>query len=334
MKGIDIKELNISMTTQMVELLMKRQEKEIESFKDLLNDKLDRKEILSKLDEYFAKDKIVGFGAFNEEKLVGYMFGQIKFDGTRGKHVWIPYEGIAAEGIVEEIIWKLYAEASKHWLDWGCFSHYVSAPIGDQRYVSIFQRLSFAFEQVHAILDINKYKPFEASEGIKVRLGNKEDADIISGMADIIFSFQNASPVYTPAYPDYVFKVRKGYRGIVDDEDIILLFAEKNGKELGFQEYEPCDINLMVPENAIELSIAGTFATEMGRGVGKKLMNEAAILLKEKGYQYIVNDWRITNISSSTFWPKCGFIPVYYRMQRVIDPRVAWANFNNPVLKR
>lgn len=55
MKGIDIKELNANMTAQMAELLMKRQQREIESFKDLLNDKLDKKEILSKLDEYFAK---------------------------------------------------------------------------------------------------------------------------------------------------------------------------------------------------------------------------------------------------------------------------------------
>ena len=334
MKGINIKELNASMTAQMAELLMKRQQREIESFEDLLNDKPDIKETISKLDEYFANDKIVGFGAFSGEKLVGYLFGQIKFDEIRSKHAWVPYEGMAAEENVEELIWNLYAETSKCWLDWGCFSHYVSAPIGDQRYVGTFQRLSFAFDQVHAILDINKYKPFEASEDISVRLGNKEDADIVGGMSDIILSFQNASPGYTPTSPDFVFRIRKGYKGLADDEDAILLFAEKNGKEIGFQEFEPCDTDLMIPENAIELCIAGTFAAEMGKGVGKKLMNEAIKLLQEKGYRYIVNDWKITNISSSTFWPKCGFIPVYHRMQRVIDPRVAWANFNNPVLKR
>ncbi|HYE09379.1 MAG TPA: GNAT family N-acetyltransferase, partial [Patescibacteria group bacterium] len=219
MKGIDIRELNASMTAQMAELLMKRQQREIESFKDLLNDKLDIKKIVSKLDEYFANDKIVGFGAFSGEKLVGYLFGQIKFDETRSKHAWVPYEGLAAEENVEELIWNLYAEASKCWLDWGCFSHYVSAPIGDQRYVGTLQRLSFAFDQVHAILDINKYTPFEASEDISVRLGNKEDADIIGGMSDIILSFQNASPGYTPISPDFVFRIRKGYKGLADDED-------------------------------------------------------------------------------------------------------------------
>lgn len=42
---------------------------------------------------------------------------------------------------------------------------------------------------------LQRYEPFEISDEIKVRLGGKGDIDIISGMADIIFSFQNASPV-------------------------------------------------------------------------------------------------------------------------------------------
>jgi tRNA(Met) C34 N-acetyltransferase TmcA len=62
-------------------------------------------------------------------------------------------------------------------------------------------------------------------------------------------------------------------------------------------------------------------------------MNKAVHLLEDKGVQYIITDWRITNLASSTFWPKCGFVPLYHRMQRTIDSRVGWANFNNKLLK-
>jgi ribosomal protein S18 acetylase RimI-like enzyme len=72
----------------------------------------------------------------------------------------------------------------------------------------------------------------------------------------------------------------------------------------------------------------------MGSGVGKKLMNEGCRVIKEKGYGSITTDWRITNLASSTFWPKCGFKPVAYRMIRFIDTNYAWANFNNPSIKQ
>ena len=47
----------------------------------------------------------------------------------------------------------------------------------------------------------------------------------------------------------------------------------------------------------------------------------------------MITDWRITNLASSTFWPKCGFKPVAYRMVRYINSNIAWANFNNPSIK-
>jgi ribosomal protein S18 acetylase RimI-like enzyme len=85
----------------------------------------------------------------------------------------------------------------------------------------------------------------------------------------------------------------------------------------------------MAPDYGVELSIAGTYYSKMGSGVGKKLMNESYRVMKEKGYNSIITDWRITNLASSTFWPKCGFKPIAYRMARCIDSNLAWANFNN-----
>jgi len=62
-------------------------------------------------------------------------------------------------------------------------------------------------------------------------------------------------------------------------------------------------------------------------------MNEGHKIMIEKGYNNMVTDWRITNLASSTFWPKCGFKPVAYRMVRHINSNIAWANFNNPSIK-
>lgn len=66
----------------------------------------------------------------------------------------------------------------------------------------------------------------------------------------------------------------------------------------------------MTPDNGVELSISGSCGSQRGNGVGKKLMNEGYRIMKEKGYDYITADWRIMNLTSSTFWPKCGFKPI------------------------
>jgi len=65
-----------------------------------------------------------------------------------------------------------------------------------------------------------------------------------------------------------------------------------------------------------------------------KIDDRRGRIIKEKGYGNITTDWRITNLASSTFWPKCGFKPVAYRMVRFIDSNYAWANFNNPSIKQ
>lgn len=168
---------------------------------------------------------------------------------------------------------------------------------------------------------------------INVRIASKSDRDEISSMSDIIYSYQSKSPVYAPALPERVARIRKGFEGLVDDEEELVFLAYNSSQALGFQGYCDLEEGLMAPEKGIELEVAGTFNSHMGLGVGKKLMNEAITPLKERGYRYISCDWRITNLSSSRFWIKCGFEEVAHRMYRQIDESVAWANFDNPLIK-
>jgi GNAT superfamily N-acetyltransferase len=332
----NIKFLNIDKTniSSMVQLLQSRQLKELETHPYLETEKLQAPFITSLLEKTFNEHKIVGIGAYEEDELVGYLFAQIKFDETRGKHAWVPLEGMAIkQGQSGELIRTLYAEVSRLWLNYGCFTHYVLAPNGDNLFVDAFQRLSFGFEQVHGVLDISRFQKANHNEDVLIRIGTEEDRDLIGSMSDIIFSYQNDSPVYAIALPETVINIRKGYQEIANDEEALLLLAELNGQSVGFQAYWPIESHLMVPDKTFELSVAGTFPSFMGNGIGKALMNKAVHLLEEKGVQYVITDWRITNLASSSFWPKCGFAPLYHRMQRTIDSRLGWANFNNKLLK-
>ncbi|GEM_PF-247435 len=334
LKVYEFKAISINDIPVMADLLIHRQNVEGEVFPFLKNSCLNVKYIIRILEELFINNKMVGMGAFTNNELVGYIIGEIKIDTLRGRYAWVPYEGVAIRmDQSSELIRNLYARVSEAWLEQGCFMHYTIIPLGNQAYYDAYQRLSFFIQQVHAVMNIKDYKSFENVSDVEIRVANKMDSDMMGKMSSIIQSYHNAAPTFEPALPEVVSNIKAAYKSIVAENDEICLIAKKDTEELGFQYYCPITSDLMTPDNGVELSIAGTYHSQMGRGVGKKLMNEGYRIMKEKGYNSMITDWRMTNLASSTFWPKCGFKPVAYRMVRYIDSNIAWANFNNPSIK-
>jgi L-amino acid N-acyltransferase YncA len=331
----EFRPITIDDIPSMADLLICRQNLESKVFPFLKNSCLNVKYITDMFEKQFANSKAIGIGAFANDELVGYIMGEIKIDTLRGRHVWVPYEGIAIRmDQPSELIRNLYAKVSVVWLEQGYFSHYALIPLGNQVYYEAFQRLSFFIQQVHGIMNLEDYKPFENVSDAEIRFANKMDSELMGNMSSIIQSYHNSAPTFEPALPEVLTDIKNGYSCTVEDNDAMIFIAEKEMKALGFQAYWPVTPDLMAPDGGVELSIAGTCYSQMGNGVGKKLMNECYRIMKEKGYNSIIADWRITNLASSTFWPKCGFKPIAYRMARYIDSNIAWANFNNQIIKR
>lgn len=333
MKKYEFRSITIDDIPAMTDLLTCRQNLESQAFPFLKNSSLNAKYIKDMFETLLINSKAIGIGAFTDDELIGYIIGQIKIDTTylRGRHIWVPYEGIAIRmDQSSELIRNLYAKASVLWLEQGCFMHYTVVPLGNHMYCDAFLRLSFFIQQVHGIMNMKDYKPFENVSDAEVRVANKADSEAMGQMSNIIASYQNSAPTFQPVVPEFIANIKEGYKSIVEEDDETVLIATKDMEELGFQDYCSITPDLMAPDNGIELSTAGTYSSQMGRGVGKKLMNEGCRFMKEKGYNNIITDWRITNLASSTFWPKCGFKPVAYRMVRYIDSDIIWANFNNP----
>lgn len=334
MSNYEFRTVAINDIPVMTDLIMGRQNLESEVFPFLRNSCLNVKYITDKLEKMFVNSKVIGIGAFSNDELVGYLMGEIVINTRAGRYASVPYEGVAIRrDQSSELIRHLYAKVSVLWLEQGCFSHSTFVPIANTVYYEAFLRLSFAIEQVHAVMNIAEYKPFENAADVDIRLAEKIDSEALGKMSSIISKFQNSAPVFIPALPEVVERIKEGFKGLVEEDDIVLL-AEKDMQELGFQVYENITPNLMTPDDVIALDVAGTYSSQMGSGIGKKLMNEGCRIIKEKGYGSITTDWRVANLASSTFWPKCGFKPIAYRMARTIDSNYAWANFHNPSINR
>lgn len=326
MNTLEFRPVSIKDVSEMSLLLMGRQIIESDVFPFLRNSCLNRSYVSKRLKEIFNENHVIGIGAFSEDQLVGYMFGEIIISTRVGRCAWIPYEGVAiGSDQSSELIRQLYAHVSVRWLEHGCFKHSVYVPVANPVYYNAFVHLSFAIEQVHAVMPIDAYQPFINLDDIQVRLATKKDRDVLGNMSSIISTYQNASPVFIPAYPEVLESIHEGFKNLVDEKDEIVLLAVKDGTVVGFHDYEVAEPSLMLPDHAIELSTAGIRDSFMGMGIGKILMNESHNLIKDKGFKHIVTDWRITNLASSTFWPKCAFKPNVFRMARQIDTDYAWA---------
>ena len=335
MKNYQFRTITDQDIPSMAAILMGRQERESQHFPFLKNSFLQLEQVGKQLQNLLTNGNAPGIGAYFHDQLVGYLVGTIKISTRTGRCAVIPYEGAAIlDGQPAELIRYLYAEASVLWLEHGCFTHSAVVPLTDPLYLEAFSRLSFGIEQVYGVLDLEEYNPFNSIAKVEIRPATEEDSEVMGRMSSVISKHHNAAPAFIPVFPEILAEIREGFTRSLEDQDTVVLLAEKNGEAAGFHMYGSASPSIMTPDHAVELCVAGTLQCHRRCGVGQSLMDAGALMMREKGYRYITTDWRIINLASSTFWPKCGFRPLAYRMARVIDPNYAWANLNNPCIQQ
>jgi len=299
-----------------------------------LYNKLNIVEDIEKIESLFGKKigswvenkNVNGAICIDEHKLVGFLFAELKI-GEHKRQAWVPSFGISAFGSDnDKIIYELYKYCSKQWIELGYFEHIIETLDIESQMLSL-QMLGFAFQQVHGLLKLSEYKESHSDAEISIRTLEKDDEDNLLQMADVIYRYQNASPVYVPAQPETVKSIRDGFTNLVNDEEVIFYVAENN-RPVAFQGLWEEEYGYLIPDKCLELTVAGTFSDFSHKGVNTKLTNFVVKDLISKGYEWLSTDWRITNISSRRFWnKKCGFKVTKNRMIRTIESEISWAKF-------
>lgn len=314
---------------QAAKLLANRHRKEREVFPALKKEFEDSKNTEKVLCEFMENSYVKGMCAYEDDNLLGFILSDIKTESMFGRCAYVSYEGLAiADTESPELYRKLYAEIAKIWVKNGVLAHLVEVPAGYKEVVDSWLKLSFAFEQVYGLASLSKSE-VSIPENLVIRQAEEKDSEELRKISNLILSYQAASPTYAAGLPEKVDRIRNGYGELPEDEEAIVLLAYNDSKLLGFQCAnigEDESLNMMIPEKALEISIAGTIEESRGTGVGDiltKLMINRGI---EHGFENAITDWRIANLRSSNFWPKEGFQPFAYRMFRAIDARVYWAD--------
>ncbi len=101
------------------------------------------------------------------------------------------------------------------------------------------------------------------------------------------------------------------------------LVAEQDGRIVGAFQLVPVELSgmhvaLARPDGAAFLGWAATRPDVRGSGAGVALTDAGFAWARERGYETMVTDWRVTNLLASRFWPRRGFRESFLRLYRRI----------------
>ena len=276
-----------------------------------------------------ARPMAHGVAAVRGGRLVGYMIGDIVVAEIWGRSGWVRPPGFAAAPHEDvDVVRDLYAALARRWLDFGCFAHYAVVSPADPALLHAWYSLTFGIQQVYALRSLDDLGDDAAPPGVMIRRASPDVRALLADFSDVIWQHQVGAPTWGVMLPESVGDLREGWAELLDEPDWSVWLAFLDGQPVGIQGYHPeaeSDEDMLVGEACAALSVAGTRAAARGRGIGQAMTRRGLAALRGEGYRVCLADWRSTNLLSSRFWPRQGFVPAAYRLHRLIDSRIAWA---------
>jgi GNAT superfamily N-acetyltransferase len=252
-------------------------------------------------------------GAFAEG---GYVLGWSRPDSAWGPNIWVEAAGHAAEE--PELVRDLYEFAASRWVEQGLKAHYVLVPATDEGLVNAWFRLSFGAQHAQGVLEIP-----DVAWPPGVREAEERDVDAMVELAPYLNRHQRLAPVFSPASSWTDEDVRADILGDLAKDEVGNLVAELDGRVVG--NFVVCPIELSNEHVALArlpgaafLGFAITHPAARGSGAGVALTDACFAWARKRGYRTMLTDWRVTNLLSSRFWPRRGFLPSFLRLHRLI----------------
>ena len=313
MPGLEIQPFSEEHLGAAAELLAARHRRHREA-EPLLTEPADYRSEVAAL---WRGDDASGSVALRDGRVVGYILGIRKSDEVWGPNVWVDPAAHAVEE--PEELRDLYAAAAARWMDEGRHRHYAMAPATDASLLQAWYRLGFGQQQALGIREI----PDEAMPE-SVRLAEERDIEPLVELGPLLPDYQGGSPVFSDFRAlETEEELRKEVVDDLANPDLGLFVAEHDGRVVGSFEVAPTELSSMHAslarvEGATLLNWAVTRPEVRGSGAGLALTDACFAWARERGYEVMVTDWRVTNLLSSRFWPRRGFRPTFLRLYRSI----------------
>ena len=266
-------------------------------------------------------DGASGVAGLIDGDVAGFVVGTPR-DASWGPNMWVEPAGHAVTDA--ELVRDLYATAAERWVADGLALHYAMVPASDRALVDAWFRLGFGHQQVYAIRETPPAtERTEAPPGLVVRLARLDDLDALARLDVALPAHQALSPVFSRRALPTVEDARAEYEADFDDPRFATFVVEREGEVIGSAiacaiELSSDHKSLALPPGAGFLGFASVMPEARGRGAGRVLGEAVLEWSRETEREWVVTDWRMTNLLSSRAWPRLGFRPTYYRLHRAI----------------
>jgi GNAT superfamily N-acetyltransferase len=236
--------------------------------------------------------------------------------------MWVEPAGHAATNA--ELVRDLYAAAAERWVADGLALHYAMVPASDRALVDAWFRLGFGHQQVYAIRETPPAGNRSEGPGdLVLRVARLDDLDALARLDVALPAHQALSPVFSRRALPTVEDARAEYEADFDDPRFATFVVERNGEVIGSAiacaiELSSDHKSLALPPGAGFLGFAAVLPEARGVGAGRLLGEAVLEWARETHREWVVTDWRMTNLLSSRAWPRLGFRPTFYRLHRAI----------------
>jgi GNAT superfamily N-acetyltransferase len=274
----------------------------------------------AEIDALRRADGASGAAALAGDDVVGFLVGRPR-ETSWGPNVWVDPAGHAVARA--ELVRDLYAAAAERWVDEGLTSHYAIVPATDPALVDAWFRLGFGHQHVHAIRETPPAGPAPETAGLVLRRAERSDIDALARLDLALPEHQSLSPVFSRLPLPELEETRAEYEADFDDPRFTTFVVERDGEVIGSAVGCPIEVSsahtsLALAPGAAFLGFAAVFPEERGLGAGRLLGEAVLAWARETGREWVVTDWRMTNLLSSRAWPQLGFRPTFYRLFRAI----------------
>ena len=255
----------------------------------------------------------------------GFLLGYGRPEPIWGRAAWSPIEGAGlADGADAELVRDLYAAWSEHFVRQGYFRQYVHAATDEPDLMAAWVRTGFGQMQAHAVrgLELHADPPTD----VTVRRAQPDDIGLVADLFPLVARALMKPPAYAIQLPEVWSTFgAEGEEELAEPEARHWVAIGEDGRALAmasFYDVEPGPLN---PARATELSFAMTRPEERGRGLMRALTSAGFAEARDAGATHAIADWRTASLPTHRSWIALGFEPLYYRLHRHIDERIAWA---------
>jgi GNAT superfamily N-acetyltransferase len=266
-------------------------------------------------------DGASGVAAMAEGEVAGFLVGTPR-DASWGANMWVEPAGHAA--VAAELVRDLYAVAAERWVAEGRTLHYAMVPACDDALVDAWFRLGFGHQQVYAIREAPPASERPTPrDGLVLRRARLDDLDALARLDVALPAHHALSPVFSLRAVPTVEDARAEYESDFDDPRFTTFVVERDGEVIGSAiacaiELSSDHKSLALPAGAGFLGFAAVLPEARGVGAGRLLGEAVLAWARETEREWVVTDWRMTNLLSSRAWPGLGFRPTFYRLHRAI----------------